>query len=346
MAIGSWLNGLLGWFRGGYSGIDQSGSFDGIASVSAIDSATRMTALTVSRGKVMVAGDMAAYWPGLDSPRFMQLLVQDLMYCGNAVYEIDTTGKPFELRRSGHYEVTGKNKIRYRLEHHRPDGSTTKNLAADAVCHVMLNELATSPWVGVSPFSGYELVRRIERTLREQTAWPSQRIFTMPGPEFHSATPVKGGMTAAAPTVEADAETSKDRFGRPGVKVVRNLNSRGGPIPIPVSDSIFNPSQWAVLLRSDLVDEVYDAVGIPPTLRGDSVPGLAYKTALSEWIDGYLQPMVDTIAEQLSEQLEVGVRIDMSPAKIPSVVDQAKALSDLVGAGMDIQEGRRIVGFD
>ena len=346
-AISTWINGALAWFRGGgYYLVSNAGSFDGTVSVPAIDSATRMTAYTISRGKVTVTGDAAEYLAILQRSRFIQLLVQDLLLYGNAVYEIDTSEMPtINLRRAASYEIRGKNKVRYKLEISMPDGQTTRNVSADGVLHVRIGELSTSPWHGVSPFAGCELVRILERQLRIQGSWPSQRLFTMPGPEYASARPYKSGQPSAEPVVKGDSEVSNDTFGKPGQRVVRNLNSRGGPIPVPKVDATFEPSQWATVMRGDLVDEVYDCVGIPPVLRGDATPGMAYKTALSEWIDGHLQPLCNGIAEQLSEDLEVDVKIDLAPANIPSVNDQSNALSELVSAGVSLEDAKRVVGL-
>ena len=340
MALTGWFDGLLNWFRGGYYYGETSGSFDGSVAIAAMDAATRMCAYAVSRGNVMLDGSLAEYWtPELTRTRFMQLLVRDLLYEGNAAFEIDATAGAGKLHRAGYFEVRGKNILRYRLELHRPDGQTTRNLAADAVCHVKMNDPRETPWYGVGYFAGNELIRHLERQLIQQGSWPAHRLYTMPGPEFASAK-VDGGDAE-----EHDQELAADRFAHSGLKILRNLNSRGGPIPVPKTEGIFGPDKEAVVLRQDLVDEVFSSVGIPPTLRGDSVPGMAYTTALSAWIDGFLQPMADAIAEQLTDALAVNVTIDLSPAKVPSVVDQGKALNDLVGAGMPYPEAKEAVGL-
>ena len=134
-------------------------------------------------------------------------------------------------------------------------------------------------------------------------------------------------------------------FGRAGTEVLYQQTARGNADTLKSTDLKYAPDQNAVELRRDLVSQAYECVGIPPTLRGDSVPGMAYKTALSEWVDGHLQPMMDNVGEQLSQALETSIRFDLSPAKVPQVAEQAKIVSELVGAGVDLDESKTIAGL-
>ena len=349
MGLGNFFTRLVNAYNGtGPVGVFEAGSFDGTSAISPIDSAVRITMNTISRGTLIVEGEYKNVWEKvLTRRRFLQAVVQDVLYNGNYIAEIVVDVGQGELIRGGHFDVTGKNAIRYKVDFPFPDDHVTRNLSADEVCHVTTGALESSPWAGVSPFAGTELVRLLTRSLLNQASWPALRLFTMPGPEYPSAGPGSRlqGVGAGEATVRGDSEKAQDRFGKPGQRIVRNLNSRGGPIPVPIADAIFKPDQWTVTLRKQLVDEVFDCVGIPPVMRGDATPGMAYKTALSEWVDGWLQPFCDGIAEQLTDALEVEVKIDLAPAKIPAVETQAKALSDLVGAGMSLEEAKTIVGI-
>ena len=88
-----------------------------------------------------------------------------------------------------------------------------------------------------------------------------------------------------------------------------------------------------------------NAWGFPQRFEARPWPGQAYKTALSEWIDGHLQPMMDSVGEQLSAALESDIRFDLSPAKVPQVQDQAKIVGELVGAQVPMDEAKRIAGL-
>ena len=55
--------------------------------------------------------------------------------------------------------------------------------------------------------------------------------------------------------------------------------------------------------------------------------------------------MMDNVGEQLSQALETSIRFDLSPAKVPQVAEQAKIVSELVGAGVDLDESKTIAGL-
>ena len=252
--------------------------------VQACENATRLTAYTASRCNIAVNGDLGNVWRDIVRPgRFTQVLVHDLLKTGNYVAEITD---PPALRRVSSFEVYGKRSIRYRLTHAYPDGETVRNLPQDAVCHVMVNEDRERPWIGSSPFKGMELLAAIEWGLLDLAGLRNKRVIASPTPATNPE----------APTGQQDRQHDMvgEIFSRSGTEVMFMQTSRGGMDTLKSVDLKFAPDQYAVELRRDLIAQIYECVGIPPTLRGEAVPGQAYKTALSEWIDGHLQPMMDS----------------------------------------------------
>ena len=301
--------------------------------VQACENATRLTAYTASKCNVSVEGNLGGVWRDIVRPgRFMQVLVRDLLKTGNYVAEITD---PPDLRRVSSFEVLGKRVLRYRLEFAMPEGQTTRTLPLEAVCHVMVNEDREMQWEGRSPFEGVELLAEVERGFLEQAAVSSKRLLSLPGVNSDTAPGDEGRYS----------QLLAEGLREPGYTLLQSKTYRGTDMPVQVTNLKLEVDQNVVELRRDLITQIYESVGIPPTLRGDAVPGQAYKTALSEWIDGHLQPMMDSIAEQLSAALECQIRFDMSPAKVPSVQDQAKIVAELTGASVPLAEAKQIAGL-
>ena len=201
----------------------------------------------------------------------------------------------------------------------------------------MANENRERQWEGRIPFEGVELLAEVERRFLEQTAVTSKKLLSLPGPEVTPET---------SPGDQGRYSTQlADGLREPGFTLLQSKTYRGTDQPVQVTDLRLAPDQNAIELRRDLITQIYECVGIPPALRGDAVPGQSYKTGLAEWIDGHLQPMMDSIAEQLADSLESDIQFDLSPAKVPKVQDQAKIVAELVGANVPLAEAKQIAGL-
>ena len=303
--------------------------------IQSVDNAVRMASLTVSRCAISIEGGLGPMWAKIVQPgRFMGLLVEDLLRYGNAVYEI--TAEP-GLRRVSDFDVMGKRVIRYRIEHAMPDGTTARTVSAEEVLHVKIGEDRRDQWLGRSPFEGTFLLAAVERGLRDYAKIRNKRIVTSPLPQTNPQGDTGDQIR--------DNTAMAELFSRAGTEVFFMQNARGGMDTLKSIDLKFEPDGAALTLRDSLIDEVWAAIGVPRTLRGDAVPGQAYKTALASWIDGFLQPLADSIAEQMGLSLEVDVKIDMTPAKVPQVADQARIVSDLVKGGVPLPEAKTIAGL-
>lgn len=302
--------------------------------VQAVSNAVMLVAQAAARCTVTCFGDIGSAWqPIVSQGRFISTLMRDLMLYGNAVYEITD---PPDLMRAGSFEVYGKKTLRYRLTHPYPDGQTTKNLVRDAVCHVLINANRDQPWLGRSPFEN-SILAPVERGLIEQALMVSKRILTMPGPEVNPETR----------HADRDAYTAQlaESLKTQGYMLVQSKNARGTDTPVSVVTLRMEPDQQALALRENLVREIWEAIGYPPILRADTPPGQAEKDARAAWIDGWLASTMDSVAEQLSEALACDVKIDTTPAKVPQIQDQSKIVAELAGAGIPLDEAKRVAGL-
>lgn len=303
----------------------------GLGLVQTAENAIRLAALTMSRGSV----EASEPWNMVLTRSFVYQLATDLFRCGNAVYAIDVD--PAALERAGMWEIHGVRSIRYRLTLQRPDGDIVRRSPAAGVVHVRIGTTAGRPWDGLPPVD-VSLLRRLEAGLMDLAAIRNKRVVSMPVP---ATNPDGSKGDVAAQEAEMGA-----RFARPGTDFLGSMTHRGNmDKPVQSMDLRFDPASSAVELRRDLVGQVWDSMGVPEAMRSGS-SSQAYRAAFGAWVDAWLQPMADVIGEQISAALETPVRIQLQPAKVPSVVDQAVLVKQLTAAGETLENAKRIAGLD
>ena len=127
---------------------------------------------------------------------------------------------------------------------------------------------------------------------------------------------------------------------------VPNTTNRGAA-PQAVTETRFAPDGNAVALREMLVSEAWESIGYPPALRADGVPGQAARQLHGQWVDGYLQPIADLLADQMTLALASDVTWDLTDARVPLITDQATAWRQLTRDGhVSPEQAGRIVGLD
>lgn len=301
----------------------------------AVENAVMFVAQTAARCAVTVGGNLGDAWKGIVRPgRFMAVLMRDLMMHGNAVFEIED---PPDLKRVSCFEVYGKRSIRYRVTHAYPDGEMVRNLPSDAVCHILINSHRDSPWMGCSPFEKSMIHWAQEDRLIDQARLPSKRYISSPTPETSAvANETDHNQQRSALTANANEA---------GTEFVFSSGPRDVDQAIKHVDLTFSPSREAVELRGQLINEVWEAIGVPPAMLSESAPGMTVKDLRAGWIDGWLQSVMDSVGEQLSKSLEAEIVIDTGPAKVPQVRDQARIVTELVNAGVPLDEAKQIAGI-
>ena len=304
--------------------------------------ASRRCARAVSRGKLEVDGTMKEWVEGALKPSVVADIIEDVVKDGNYVAEIDLDRG---LVRPAKHEVQGASedpaKWRYVLEFNTPTGKTRRRtLQAAAVVHVMVNQDPEKPWCGRSFFEQLKGARYLEDRMKELAQLPVQRFITVPG--VLSSNPdgkrrSRGAYSEDPNEEKVSIDMPKPQLKQGGIIRVRNTGSRGGPEPIPEKTLGPAPTQYAVELRRQFIDETYEAVGYPPALRAESAPGQNVQAAYAAWVDAFLTPLADDVAMQLSGALDASLRFDLSQVRLSSRVEDARIFKLLAGAQGGLQ---------
>ena len=308
----------------------------------AIQSATNLASLTMSRGAVTLEGPMADYWEPALTHGFLYTACRDLFLTGNHVSGIqeDEDGNGI-LQRASTFEMRGKKRpYRYRVEYNAPDGSVSKSLPESGVVHLRIGTEQDKPWIGVSPFDQQMILPNVEKGLLEYSRFPYSRMI--PWNRYQDDD------TGERNTTDQDRigrEMDEGMGSKSGVYALPNRGARGRPEALDHSDFRFQPDRYAVTLRKNLVDECFEAIGVPVLLRSEGAPGQTVRQEFGRWVDGYLQPLATIVAEELSVALETKVTWDMSPARVPLVTDQSVTVKNLVGAEMPLERALEIAGL-
>ena len=348
--------GMFGRFRNGLAGFveteDRAYSDEVIGNlalryrtseliVSAVWSASRMAALTMTRGDVMLDGMTAAYWQPAITRDFLFQACFDMFVAGNAVYYLGNGGTG-SLRRIDEYEVKGdKPPYAYLINMATPNGNQQMTVTAAEILHLKIGSNANTPWQGRSVFAD-SILQGIDLGFKIGSRLPTQRFMPFPVDKMAGVNiqdQEKTTRSRGKAEVSAISATS-------GVYQFPNTTNRGAQ-KIDVTDVRFSPDGNAVSLREQLVSEIWESVGYPPALRSDAAPGQAARQEFGRWVDTYLQPVCDMLADQLAASLECDVDWDLSPARVPLVTDQATALRTLIRDGkISVEQAGRIVGLN
>ena len=302
----------------------------------AIYTASRFAAAAMTRGEIRLEGPHKDYWKAALSNTFLFDACRDVFITGNAVYSIGDK----RLERASCYEIRGKRRpYRYELEFTYPDATITRKVREDAVLHLMLDPSLERPWEGRSPFIFNDLLANTDKGLLEYSRFPHIRMTPFENLANSDDTSPNDQRRVA----EGYRETIHSKA---GVYSLPTRGPRDAPKALDHSDYKFMPDEEAVELRKDLVNEAFECLGVPAALRDGTAPGQSVRQEYSRWIQGYLQPICDVLAEQISAALETDVKWDMKPARLPLISDQSSSVANLVKAGIEVDRAMKIVGMD
>ncbi|MDE0011581.1 MAG: hypothetical protein OXU36_10555 [Candidatus Poribacteria bacterium] len=310
--------------------------------VSAQLSATRMAALTMTRGNIELDGVTAEHWGMALNRDFLFQAISNVLRKGNSVYYLESEGEMGYIRQVSTYEVRGeKPPYNYHINIPSPENDIEKTVMAAEIMHLRIGINESSPWEGRGVFSDM-ILPGLDMGLKMESRFPIQRFMPFPVDKMANVNindQEKGTRTRAKQEVRTIANSS-------GIYQMPNTSNRGTQ-KIEITSERFNPSASTVQLREDLISEVWESIGYPPALRGETVPGQAARQLFSQWVDTFLQPIADILADQMTLALESEVKWDLSPARVPTITDQASAWRSLTREGkISPQEAGRIVGLD
>ena len=274
--------------------------------------------------------------------RIRHQIGRDLIRCGESVHLIDTSNGRLRLEPVAQHQVTKG--WRYDLHLPQPDGTMTKrNVARDAVLHVMWAVDPARPWEGIGPLTAASLLGKLasgtETKLIEDLATPTAHLLP---------TPTDGGATALdslrsdignakGKAVLAQGTASGWEEGRQQAGTNKDWqSSRLGP----------EIQEEMRLLYADVLGAVAQVCGIPASLvQHQNVDGTETRESYRRWIMANVQPVADLIAEAASEALEAEVAFDFRGLWAHDLQGRASAFQKLTAGGMSTAEAREIVGL-
>lgn len=281
----------------------------------------------------------SSYWQGALTRSWTTTAVRNLLLTGNAVNLVGPDGPT--LRYVSGYSVWGTDSWTYLVDLPRPEGDVVQRwVLADGVLHLRINVDQSEPWRGKSVFCG-RLAEHVEKNMTGFAKMKPLRIISA-AVDAHT-----GDKSELANSTQDGYFAGKSHdYARGGLFVEsRSIVPRGHESPAQYSDVDFDPSQGAVQLRAQLVNEAWESCGILPGMRSETLNGQAAKGLHAAWVDSWLRPLADLISEQVSESLAADCYLDVSSLKVPSVVDQSLVVSKLIQGGVDLEQAKAIAGI-
>ena len=105
-----------------------------------------------------------------------------------------------------------------------------------------------------------------------------------------------------------------------------------------------NPPEALGKLRKDVEATVYAACGVPPELA-ESSQGTAAREAWRRFLHGTIQPVARLVQVELSEKLEVPIKLNFDGLMASDISGRARAFQSMVGGGMDVTKAATLSGL-
>ena len=100
-----------------------------------------------------------------------------------------------------------------------------------------------------------------------------------------------------------------------------------------------------VRLRDQLETTLLLAMGIPPSLKNEIVPGATSREAYRQLLHSTLMPMSRLISNEFKAKTGNDLMIDFSSLYASDLNQRARALKSLVDSGISLPEAQRITGM-
>lgn len=229
-------------------------------------------------------------------------------------------------------------------------GGRTQNALAAEVLHFRIGADAGAPWAGKSPLTRSSL-----------TAGMLQEIETALAETFENA-PIGTTIVPFPETSEPDLQKLGAGFrGKRGRVMLResvNVQAAGGPAPNtdwrPVDVSPDLQRSMTVESLDAARDSILSVYGVLPALFDNNTTGPLVREAQRHLAQWFLQPIANIIAEEASQKLEAGIRIDvMQPLQAFDAGGRARTVASIVEAlarakeaGVDPSKALELVNWE
>ena len=260
---------------------------------------------------------------------------------GEALYTLSVEGGRVVLYPVANFDVQGDydpRTWRYQVTQSGPTSTTTRRLTADDVLHVRLSVDPGQPWKGRSPMSRCPetaaLASALESRLAQEAGGPVGSFLSVPegtNPEGDTLGDLRTGIAGAkgAPILH---ETVVRGHGDPGGAPHGDLRPVrfGAAWPSAVSE-----------LRDPISQSVMLACGIPISLTSNS-DGTAAREGLRRLLTTTIKPVAKILETELRAKLDPAAALTFGELAASDISGKARAVSQLVKAGMDIDTARSV----
>ena len=282
------------------------------------------------------------------TPALLALMARDLVRRGEFVHVVEVGRDGVRLIPAGSWDVRGRwdpLTWRYRVDLFGPSGNITRHLPSASVVHGRYSIDPARPWFGISPLGWARLTGKlhgnIEDALSDEAGATRGHVLPLP------AAPV-----STDPKVDALADLRTDintLRGKTALVVSTAGNWGQGPSQeAPRTDWRpqrlgFDAPASAGSLRSETGAAILSALGCSADLFSG---GASAREAWRRFLHASLQPLADLLAAELADKLDApGLSIGFDRLFASDVASRARALKELVAAGVELGEARRLAGL-
>ena len=283
---------------------------------------------------------------------FLLGIGRQLIRSGQALFEIRLKGGEVELVPAEDWEVRGDSpdpkKWRVRISQATPSGPIiTKDISYLATLHFKYASSLNRPWVGIPPWEfaadSATLLAGLERRLGEESSCISAILLAVPSGIDSGS----DNDSDALASLRADIGKSK---GQPMLIETTAGGFEQGSAAAPRTDWRpqrlgASPPRELLELRRDCERSLLAACGVPPGLFGDRVASTSQQS-WRRFLHSSLLPFAKRVQAELSEKLDLDVRLDLSHLLASDVLPATRALKTLTEAGVPLDEAKRIAGLD
>ena len=287
------------------------------------------------------------------TPRYLGMVGRSLIVDGEHLSVIDMTDGQLTLipSASWHYEGGERPGTWYcRATTYGPSTSVTRVIPAAGVVHHVWGSRPSIPYVGRGPLAGAHRSTRLqaetERSLADEHGGPIANLLVTP----------EGERLAADPDDPDDDPIARvrtavnDARGRAVLLETTAGGGAAGPTAAPRRDWDPRrigpaPTEASVIAQKQLWGQLLAAAGVPAAVFDADAAGTARKESYRLFFELGVEPVAKAIEAELTEKLEVRVRLDFGPLAAKDIAIRAKVFRDLARAGRTTDEAAALSGM-
>ena len=268
---------------------------------------------------------------------------------GEVLYEIVLKGGEVRLIPCSDFEIVGSSPFsedwKVRLSVATPSSLISRTVSYQSVVHITYSTNAGSPWAG-SPAWVYasdssKLLASLERRLSEEAGSPVGNLLPIPS----------GSDSGSEDNDDSNAKLRTDLAGAKGQTLLVESTSGGwesGPQSAPKSDWVqrrigAHPPSALIELRRDAERSILRACGIGAGLfdSGERTSQQAWR----QYLRATLMPFARRVERELSEKLDLEIRLDLSHLTSTDALPQSRVVKTLTDAGVELSQAMKIAGL-